>query len=116
LQERFKLLTELTARVARATAELQAARPLAGELPGVQRSELEELTERLQALQLLVANEAERARNAAEALARRTRRAEIMGRLHDATSAETRLPADESVHQWPDLSLDQPGSARQDGD
>src|SRR6476661_1781281 len=90
--ERYNQLATLTTRVARAAAELEAVRGQAGLLPPPQAGELAELTDRLQALHVLLANEVERAWNAAEADARRSRRAEMLGRVHDAVSAETTLP------------------------
>jgi septal ring factor EnvC (AmiA/AmiB activator) len=90
--ERYRRLAALTARVARATAELEAAREEHASLQAAQAAELDELADRLQALHVLLANEVERAWNAAEADARRARRAEMMGRVHDAVSAETTLP------------------------
>ena len=91
--QRYHQLAALTVRVARAAAELEAARADLTTLPTRQAAELDELTDRLRALHLLVANEVERAWNAAEADARRTRRAQLMGRVHDAVSAETTLPS-----------------------
>jgi hypothetical protein len=103
--ERYERLEALTARVARAVAELGAANT-SGELLGPgQRDELAELAERAQALQVLLANEVERAWNAAEASARRARRAEQLGRVHDAVSAETTLPPDALAGPWHDLDL-----------
>jgi hypothetical protein len=90
--DRYQQLAALGSRVARASAELLAAREAAASLPPGQSLELDELADRLQALHVLVANEVERAWNAAEAAARRARRAELLGRVHDAVSAETTLP------------------------
>jgi hypothetical protein len=101
--ERYERLAALTAHVARAVAELAAAhddRPL---LEVGQAEELAELSERLQALQVLLANEVERAWNAAEATVRRARRAELIGRVHDAVSAETTLPVESLPGPWLDL-------------
>ena len=83
LAARFNQLDELTRRVARAVAELQAARQEAGVL--------EALADQLQALQVQLANETERAWGRAEATARQARRARLMGRVHDATSPDAPL-------------------------
>jgi hypothetical protein len=99
-EQRFHSLAGLTARVARAAAELEALRPEGALLPERQRRELEELTDRLQALHLLLANEVERAWNAAEADARRRRHAEVIGRVQDAISAETTLPESGLHERW----------------
>src|ERR671930_2583346 len=101
--ERYRRLAALTARVARATAELEAARAEHASLQAAQAAELDELADRVQALHVRLANEVERAWNAAEADARRARRAEMMGRLHDAVSAETRLPDDALGGLWQSL-------------
>lgn len=101
--ERYEQLAQLTVRVARASAELDAARGAAESLAASQASELVELADRLRALHVLLANEVERAWNAAEADARRARRAEIMGRLHDAVSAETTLPESGRGDVWQSL-------------
>jgi hypothetical protein len=98
--ERYERLAELTAHVARASAELDAARQAGDLLAASQAAELDELADRLLALHVLLANEVERAWNAAEADARRSRRAEIMGRLHDAVSAETTLPEASHSDPW----------------
>ncbi len=90
-QSRYQRLDELTRRVARAVAELQAARDLAAPLRPPQRGELEALADRLQALQVQLANEAERAWNRAEADIRRRQRGRIMGQIHDATTPEAPL-------------------------
>jgi hypothetical protein len=116
LEQRYELLAGLTAQVARAAAELQAARLHSAELPSAQATELDELTERLQVLQLLLANETERAWSSVEAAARRTRRAEILGFLHDATSAETTLPAGDDVNAWPGLEFGPSDRPQQDRD
>jgi hypothetical protein len=100
---RYHALARLTGRVARASAELEAVRDGLSDLPPAQAAELEELADRLQALHVLLANEVERAWNAAEADARRARRGELMGRIHDAVRAETPLPVDESPISWPEL-------------
>ena len=111
---RYEQLGGLTGRVARAAAELEAIRADSASLPADQAAELEELADRLQALHVLLANEVERAWNAAEADARRARRAEMMGRLHDAVSAETTLPAGETGELWQRLGPDGPeGQPRQ---
>ncbi len=91
LAARFNQLDELTRRVARAVAELQAARQEAGVLEARLRSELEALADQLQALQVQLANETERAWGRAEATARQARRARLMGRVHDATSPDAPL-------------------------
>jgi hypothetical protein len=101
--ERYERLAALTCRVARAVAELGAARDGAPLLAAGQAEELAELAERAQALQVLLANEVERAWNAAEATARRARRAEMIGRVHDAVSAETTLPAESLSGPWLNL-------------
>ena len=101
---RYHALAGLTGRVARASAELEAVRASLAELPSDQAAELEELADRLQALHVLLANEVERAWNAAEADARRARRGELMGRIHDAVRAETPLPPDDSPTTWPELA------------
>ena len=101
--ERYEHLATLTARIARASAELQCAQDDGSLLPTSQRDELEELTDRLQALHVLLANEVERAWNAAEAAAQRDRRAQMMGRVHDAVSAETTLPDGASGGLWQEL-------------
>jgi hypothetical protein len=104
--ERYERLAGLTAHVARASAELESAREaseLLARLGRAQAAELEELADRLRALHVLLANEVERAWNAAEADARRSRRAEIMGRLHDAVSAETTLPEASRDDVWQSL-------------
>jgi hypothetical protein len=113
--ERYEHLAQLTGQIARAAAELESARPAAAQLAPREAGELDELTERLQALHLVLANEVERAWNAAEASARRARRAEIMGRLHDAVSAETTLPPEAVVELWPELGpLAPDGGSRPD--
>ena len=101
--ERYHGLAELTARVARSAAELESARDGAGRLGMRESSELEELVDRLQALHVVLANEVERAWNAAEAGARRARRAAILGRIHDAVSAETALPPESFGGAWQEL-------------
>jgi hypothetical protein len=101
--ERYDRLSALTARVARATAELEATREGLASLKAAHAAELDELVDRLHALQVLLANEVERAWNAAEADARRSRRAEMMGRLHDAVSAETILPESGRGDVWQKL-------------
>jgi hypothetical protein len=95
---RFQQLDELTRRVARAAAELQAARELEIELEPPLRAELEALADRLQALQVQLANEAERAWNRAEATIRQRQRGRIMGQIHDATTPDAPLsgPFDEA--------------------
>lgn len=87
--ERFEQLAAVTGRVARAAAELEAARSARDVLPASAADLLDELADQVQALHLLLANEVERAWNLAEAEARRARRAEILGRIHDAVTAET---------------------------
>lgn len=106
--QRYHHLAALTARVARAAAELEAARADLTILPTKQAAELDELTDRLRALHLLVANEVERAWNAAEADARRARRAQLMGRVHDAVSAETTLPSGGAGDLWRTLGPNGP--------
>jgi hypothetical protein len=101
--ERYERLAALTARVARAVAELQAGGADTELLAPAQAAELDELADRLQALQVLLANEVERAWNAAEADARQARRAEMMGRVHDAVSAETTLPHERADDVWQTL-------------
>lgn len=81
----FHQLEEVTRRVARAVGELQAAREMASPLAPKLRSELETLADHVQALQLQLANETERAWNRAEATAQQARRARMMGQVHDAT-------------------------------
>jgi hypothetical protein len=88
LAARYHRLDDVTRRVARAVGELQATRELAASLEPRLRSELEELADRLQALQVQLANETERAWNRAEAAARQTRRARLMGRVHEATTPD----------------------------
>jgi hypothetical protein len=98
--DRYHKLAALTARIARAAAELEAARADTSALPGSQAADLEDLSDRLQALHVLLANDVERAWNAAEAEARRERRAVLMGRVHDAVSAETTLPDPGQTESW----------------
>jgi hypothetical protein len=95
---RFQQLNELTRRVARAVAELQAARELDVQLEPSVRAELEALADRLQALQMQLANEAERAWNRAEAAIRQRQRGRIMGQIHDATTPDAPVsgPFDEA--------------------
>ena len=88
LAARYHRLDEVTRRVARAVGELQVSRELATLLEPRLRSELEALADRLQALQVQLANETERAWNRAEATARQARRARLMGRVHEATTPE----------------------------
>ena len=113
--ERYNQLTTLTTRVARAAAELEAVRGQAGLLPPPQAGELAELTDRLQALHVLLANEVERAWNAAAADARRSRRAEMLGRVHDAVSAETTLPESGAAGLWQTLGPDGPEGPPSEG-
>jgi hypothetical protein len=101
--ERYHGLAELTAHVARSAAELESAREAAGRLGLRESAELEELVDRLRALHVLLANEVERAWNAAEASARRARRAAILGQIHDAVSAETPLPPEALGGAWQEL-------------
>jgi hypothetical protein len=118
---RFERLAALTARIARAAAELEAARAASAVLPASAANALDELADRLQALHLVLANEVERAWNAAEAEARRARQAEILGRTHDAVSAETRVASAEVARLLSEteaLNLDphrEPGNAPEDG-
>jgi hypothetical protein len=112
--DRYHLLAALTARIARAAAEVEAARGNSASLAAPQAAELEELAERLHALHVLLANEVERAWNSAEADARRARRAEILGRVHDAVSAETTLPDEGRGDLWQTLGPGGPeGPARE---
>ena len=106
--DRYEGLSALTAHVARAVAELEAARESASLLAPEQADELETLFDQARALQALLANEVERAWNAAEASARRARRAEMMGRVQDAISAETTLPPEARLDLWRDLGPDGP--------
>lgn len=103
--DRYHRLADLTARVARAAAELEAARAGSGVLRPRDAAELEDLADRLQALHLLLANEVERAWNAAEAGARHARRAALLGQIHDAVSAETPLPPESAAGPWHDLGV-----------
>lgn len=111
---RYEQLAILTGRVTRAAAELEAARQSADLLPSEQAEELETLFDQARALQALLANDLERAWNAAEAAARRFRRAELIGRVHDAISAETTLPPEARLDLWRDLGPDGPEGRRSD--
>jgi hypothetical protein len=113
--ERYERLAALTTRLARAAAELEAARGQAELLSEERLAELDELTDRLQALHLLLANEVERAWNAAEADARRARRAEMMGRVHDAVSADTTLPDEGRRDIWQTLGPQGPEGPPREG-
>ena len=88
LARRFHQLEELTRRVARAAGELQAAREMAAPIGARERAELEALADRVQALQVQLANETERAWQRAEAAAAQARRARMMGQVHDATTPD----------------------------
>ena len=106
--EHYHRLQALTARIARAVAELEAARAEVGALAAPRADELEAVVDQLQALHLVLANEVERAWNAAEADARRARRAIMLGQVHDAVSAETAQPAFDPAEQWLRLDPDGP--------
>ncbi len=88
LAARFHRLEELTRRVARAAAELRAASEAGADLEAGLRAELEALADQAQALQMLLANETERAWNRAEAAARQARRSRALGQIHDAATPE----------------------------
>lgn len=110
LAGRFHRLDAVTRRVARAVAELQAAREDATGLEPRLGAELEALSDRLQALQLQFANESERAWNRAEAAAQQARRARMMGRVHDATSPDAPIPGGLDPDTWrPLVPPDEPG-------
>ena len=100
LAARFGRLDELTGRVARAVGELQAAQEAAADLGPRQRAELEAIVDRLQALQVQLANEAELAWNRAEAAARQARRARMMGHVHDATTPDAPLAGPLDPTAW----------------
>ena len=91
LAGRFHQLEELTRRVARAAGELQAARETGAPLEPRIRTELDAVADRVQALQVQVANETERAWQRAEAHAAQARRARMMGQVHDATTPDAPL-------------------------
>ena len=103
LAARFHRLDEVTRRVARAVGELQAARGEEALEPRL-RSELESLADQLQALQVQLANETERAWNRAEATARQARRARLMGQVHEATTPDAPLAEPLDPELWRPLS------------
>jgi len=113
--ERYHKLAALTARIARAAAELQAVCSDSSALRRDQAAELDDLSDRLQALHVMLANEVERAWNAAEAYARRERRATLMGRVHDAVSAETTLPDPTKTESWQRFGPSGPEPPADDG-
>jgi hypothetical protein len=88
LQTRFHRLEEATRRVARAASELQVACEVPAPLDPRVRSRLEAIVEQLQALQVELANEAERAWNRAEAAVRQAQRARMVGQIHDAATPD----------------------------
>ena len=104
LAARFHQLEEATRRVARAVGDLQAAGETVGPLDARLGSELVALAEQLQALQVQLANETERAWNRAEATARQARRARMMGQVHDATTPDAPLTGGFDPDAWRPLS------------
>jgi hypothetical protein len=99
LQTRFHQLDEATRRVARAVGELQLACESPAPLESRVRSLLEAIVEQLQALQVELANETERAWNRAEAAVRQAQRARLMDQIHDATTPDAPIvePIDSQV-------------------
>ena len=110
LARRFEQLEELTRRVARAAGELQAAREMDAPIEARERAELDALADRVQALQVQLANETERAWQRAEAHAAQARRARMMGQVHDATTPDAPLAGPLDPEVWRPLGpIDEPG-------
>ena len=110
LAARFQQLEELTRRVARAVGELQAAREMDAPIAARERGELDALADRVQALQVQLANETERAWQRAEGHAAQARRARMMGRVHDATTPDAPLTGPLDPEIWRPLGpVDEPG-------
>ena len=110
LARRFEQLEELTRRVARAAGELQVAREMDAPIEARERAELDALADRVQALQVQLANETERAWQRAEAHAARARRARMMGQVHDATTPDAPLAGPLDPEVWRPLGpIDEPG-------